>query len=618
MTYSTPVTFPGVTTRVTPTSVIFEFGPSTAAASQGVPVQNLAPYTAPILNNGAQVASYNVPTHWWYSRWRHQIAPAKIINTAQQLKDAGLVPPWGPIVPGKGGKDPLWAMPGPMVIAPVTQPMGTTGERPDIGTFNEGSGFGLNGGSLNSALAYAEALNTLPIYRIDERTGRFWDLLAHPKASVYGGNQQAPTTSPDYINPGPPSVQGQPGWEVAHHPEAGYVAFLATEDPYHLETLQATATQIIYWSNFHYYGAEPYATIGEGQTRGMAHSLRTLGLVLIATKYYEDKFGPVPKPLNSYAYWKQVADNQLTHITRVWINAPAAQRFRAFPNICAFAPWQQDHLLNGLALLAWKNPEWRPLYVWAFSNLYNRCLVLPAYPGPYQLRLGPTFVDGQIVDPATVTPSQFFPDWQTAINFNLDLSINDPSGGFYNLSKTQAQALKADPTNGGKWMTANTYDMFIARNALELGYWLDSLGIVDLHTPYPQLKTVRDQQAAYATKYWTDPNNFQPARQSALAPTGGIIMPTAVTITLGQKVHLDVSFTGPKPPQPPTYTQTDGTIGSLTAPDMSGVMFNSLKVGVSTVTATTTGVSGPIVRDCVVTVTNPLPTDMTFTPGTVS
>lgn len=612
---------PGFDIRALANGVDIRYGTSTDAASQGVANENPT-YTATIFADGVQVAQKTIPAHWYYARWRYQHTPAQIKNTAQQLMDGGLLPPWGVLVPGKGAKDPNWTYGGPMVIAPVHQPMGDVAERPDIGTVNEGSGFWMGGGSEKSMLAYAEALNTIPIYRIDERTGRFWDLLLHPKASVYKGNQQAPTSSPDYINPGPVWVQGEPvvpGWEGAHHPEAGAAAFLSTEDPYHLETLQATATQIIYWSNFHYYGAETYATIGEGQTRGMAHPLRTLALVLICTKYYEDKFGPVPKPLNSYAYWKQIADNQLDHLTKVWMNSPVTQTFRAFPNVAAFAPWQQDHLLNGLSLLAWKNPEWRALYVWAFGNLYNRCVQLPGYPGPYQLRLGPNFVDGQILDPAKLTVSQFYPDWPSMISVNLHLAADNPNG-FYNMKQSEAQALLIDPTNGGDWCRANFFDMFIARNALTLGVWLDRQGIVDLHTPYPQLEAVFAQQDAYAKKVWgTDVNQFQPARQSALAPTGGIIMPNAVTINLGQKVHLDVTFVGgSQPTNPPTYTQTDATVGSLSQADMKGVLFTSLKAGVSTVTATATGANGPTSDSCVVTVNSPLFATLTLTPGTVS
>lgn len=531
----------GLEIRSLPNGVDFRFGPSTLAASQGVTMSNPS-YTATIFADGVQVAQKVIPTHWYYSRWRYLASPQAIINTPKQLFDLGLIPPWQALVPGKSAKDPNWPMPGPMVIAPVYQPMGTTGERPDIGTFHEGTGIWLLGGKPDSMLAYDEALNTLPIYRIDERTGRFWDLLLHPKASVYGGNQQAPTTSQDYINPGPAQVSGQPGWEVAHHPEAAAGAFLATEDVYHLETLQATATQIIYWSAFHYYGGEIYATLPEGQTRGMAHSLRTLALVLICTKYYEDKFGPASKPLNSYAYWKQIADNQLAHITKVWMNSPVTQTFRAFPNAATFAPWQQDHLLNGLALLAWKFPEWRPLYQWAFGNLYNRCLHLPAYPGAYRLLLGPKFIVDQILDPSKLTMDQFYPDWPTMIRANLDLSINDPSGQAFNLTKAQAQALIDDPINSGDWMRANFYNMFIARNALALGAWLDQEGIVDLHTPYPQIQAIHAQQTAYAKKVWsTDVNQFQPNRQAAFAPV--VLSPPSTTPPPTTELPMPVDLT---------------------------------------------------------------------------
>ena len=607
-TYSYPdgPVLPGLTVRITPNWIDFHYGTTTFAASQNV-AQEHPTYTATIFADGVQIAQKTVK-HWYFARRRHLLTPQTIKNTGQQLYDAGLVPPWAATVPGKIAAPPAnWSFPDAMVVAPVFQPMGSAGERADIGTFHEGSGIFLLGGKPDSMLAFDEGLNAIPIYRIDERTGRFWDILTYPKATVYPGANNTNQSKPDYINQGPASETGEPNWEVAHHPEPAFVAFLATEDVYHLETLQATATQMFLGSNFHYYGAEPYATLTEGQTRGHAHSTRTLALVLIATKYYEDKFGAVPKPLNSYAYWKQVADNQLAHITRVWMNSPVTQTFRAYPQVAAYAPWQQDHLLNGLALLAWKYPEWRPLYVWAFYNLYMRCLHLPALPGPFQLRLGPTFIDGQIYDPAKLTVDQFYPDWPTMIGANLDLSINDPSGSFYLMSKAQALALKADPTNGGKWMEVSTYDMIIARNALALGVWLDRAGIVDLHTPYPQLEAVYAQQQAYAKEYWSRTGSYQPNRQAALAPTissppprGGLHMSTPGVIIVGQTAHSNLTYDDPaQAPQNLAYAASPAGVVQLTQ-DAAGVQVKGLAAGTFVITATADNYSPATISGAVV------------------
>src|SRR6266404_1318641 len=54
--------------------------------------EDLGSYSAVIKNRGVEVASIQVPKHFYYSRWRWQSAPRPVIATVADLIAAGLLP----------------------------------------------------------------------------------------------------------------------------------------------------------------------------------------------------------------------------------------------------------------------------------------------------------------------------------------------------------------------------------------------------------------------------------------------------------------------------------------------------------------------------------------------
>ena len=81
-------------------------------------------------------------------------------------------------------------------------------------------------------MAQGEAASTVPWIVRDEKTGAPLDVIAYPKASLYG-----PRGSDPFI----PSLQGPVTPDSAHQPALAYLPFLLTGDPYHLESLQFQA-----------------------------------------------------------------------------------------------------------------------------------------------------------------------------------------------------------------------------------------------------------------------------------------------------------------------------------------------------------------------------------------
>lgn len=55
---------------------------------------NLGAYTVVIARGGAVLATIPVPHHYWFSRWRWQSAPRKVVRTAQSLIASNLLPPY--------------------------------------------------------------------------------------------------------------------------------------------------------------------------------------------------------------------------------------------------------------------------------------------------------------------------------------------------------------------------------------------------------------------------------------------------------------------------------------------------------------------------------------------
>ena len=126
-----------------------------------------------------------------------------------------------------------------MGLAGITASMGNTGDREEIGPITDfQADYVLNGSSLPSVLAQAEAAGTFPWNVRDPNTGAPLNIVqTYPKATTCPGTKSAPG--------GPPIILLSAGtgitFDAGHTPACSYVPFLLTGDPYHLEHLQFQA-----------------------------------------------------------------------------------------------------------------------------------------------------------------------------------------------------------------------------------------------------------------------------------------------------------------------------------------------------------------------------------------
>ena len=71
--------------------VIVEYG----RAGAGTPAHVSSPYTATVAKGGTAVATYTVPKHWWYARWRYQSSPRPVVRTPATLIARGWIANFG-------------------------------------------------------------------------------------------------------------------------------------------------------------------------------------------------------------------------------------------------------------------------------------------------------------------------------------------------------------------------------------------------------------------------------------------------------------------------------------------------------------------------------------------
>lgn len=547
---------------------------------------HLGPYTD---------SAINVPGHWWNAQVTDRTnCPIVIRRSPAQIVAAKQMFPYGDTgckVPSQGKRTPYTDM----GSSDITIYMPQTGERPDIGLITDNSAYYMLGKDPAPMIDWAQAAGSCPMHFRDEATGRPIDLLKYPYANANDlPGQGSPFLVKGPANPDPRvsiySMFGG-GWtpQQAHYCEMSYLAYCATQDLGFLEDLQYSANFTVL-TDAAATAHRGIATIS-GELRGIAWAFRNLFMAHAATLDAEAR-GALPASCHPSSYWKKLLDNQLSYYTAKVMADPANQVFRLMTGPGMFGAWQADFVLLALAFgVLTGHSDWAPMYLWALENVVARTANRPGgFPPGWGV---PYYMMGDK------------PDWKSAF-----LAGAPP----YSAPPTAAEiaTLTADPLNGGKAMYLNEA-MMTTRAVIVSALYLEKIGLLpNLHATYPEIDTC----FANADRMVRNYGAMNP--RASIISTGGIIMPSAVSITLGQKVHLDVSFTGPKPPSPPTYTESDATVGTLSAGDMAGVLFTSLALGKSIVTASITGVSGPLSATCEVTVTNPLPTGIALTPGAVS
>jgi len=239
--------------------VAVEFG----AVSNGAPSQASRTGTASVTIAGSQVLSQSV-TMLTGNRWDAvggSFAMPAVTHDVTYLRRSKLVPNYGYTNPSASALSALPTSYTPLALLHYEDNMGATGYAEPIGLLPHWDAmYCVSGDSRarDSVIAHARAFGTYGIFLRDTNTRRMPKFSDWPAA--YSGNE-------DYDQRG----SGGHRWEFAHHPNAGYLAWLLTGERFHLETIHANA-----WACFHTNSGSSANRIYTSQTRGRAWRLRTM------------------------------------------------------------------------------------------------------------------------------------------------------------------------------------------------------------------------------------------------------------------------------------------------------------------------------------------------------
>lgn len=224
-------------------------------------------------------------------------------HNAAYLRASKLLPNYGYTSPSSSALSGLTSAYAPMARLNWEQDMGATGYTPGIGLLPHWDAmYAATGDSraLASSIAHSRAFGAYSVFYRNTTT------KAMPKFSDFPA---AYANSDDMTGNG----QNSNRWENAHFPNAGYLAWLATGDRFHLETLQANAFAAWYTSSGG--GQTGLNKLYVGQTRARAWRYRTIA-ALAAVAPDDDPFKGDAKAsiMANLRHWKA---------TNVDTNSPA-------------------------------------------------------------------------------------------------------------------------------------------------------------------------------------------------------------------------------------------------------------------------------------------------------
>lgn len=196
-------------------------------------------------------------------------------------------------------------------------------------------------------LANAYSLGRYPLYYRDESDSNRWARLSqHANLQVGRQPEAGYETTPEWTGTVPA------GWDLAHAPSAGFLAYLMTGSRYHLDTVQACAscTSMQVTAGWRQGALGLYVSHGTGNTRHVAWGLRNLAQAVAATPdadttvqgefrtqyennvdYYHTRYVTVGNSANPIRFVEDVDYNQ-----------------SGFDGVHFGAPWQQDYLTASL------------------------------------------------------------------------------------------------------------------------------------------------------------------------------------------------------------------------------------------------------------------------------
>jgi len=280
--------------------VLFELGRCFSG-----PAANMAAYTAVISRaDGTVLATFNVPRHDWFSRWRWYSVERPARTTAAALMAAGLIPKYDfSLIAGK---------PPAMQGAATYAPMGLAGQSPDMSTGGGGAEIGPvttfqaewiatgNASSYRSMIAQAEAAGTWSFNHRDETTNGPLNAVTYPHASIQSADAATPLLA--MISPN--------HWDTPHQPALNYLPFLLTGDPYYLEGMQFQANSTIFFQPWTF---RPTFNVFDA-IRAWAWSTRTMACCAKVTP------DTVPPWLLPKSYFKANLDGNRDYVMATYVN----------------------------------------------------------------------------------------------------------------------------------------------------------------------------------------------------------------------------------------------------------------------------------------------------------
>lgn len=310
-------------------------------------------YRVEVRENGALLKSVDVPFHYWGARVPIIIDEAPITRTRQELTAARLVPPYKDqsVVEPNPVPAPGYA---PMNLGGITGWGGGTGERYDIGVFNEyDADYIGTGRGIASVESWANGAFTYSVWITEN--GELVDLNANPNFRSYYFPQ-------DKIQPG---IAIEPG----HAPEICYLRWLLRGYEFDLQQLHAYANWV--WGFGAWRGLNP----NDIQTRGVAWTLRTLILAYLSAPE-ERRHGVFEK-----AYWKSAIDQFKAFFVQHWLSD--YNKKKHFHSIGFAMPWWQDSMVTeALNFGEWAAPSLglRQILEYMMQGIVDRYSGLTGWP----------------------------------------------------------------------------------------------------------------------------------------------------------------------------------------------------------------------------------------------
>ena len=327
------------------------------------PTHILTSYTATISGGGlAAPVAITVPNHFWEARWRWQSAQRPFVRSLADLVAMKAIPPYnlsGIPTGGNPAMPPTVAWKGPMSTGDLHTYIGDPGDRNEIGLItNQQAAYLLTGdaGVAQSMMTDAEALGTMPIWVRDLNTGAIPNLETYPYLCCTNFSANNANTIPLPLNPSPLPANFF-ALDGAHFPAVAFIPYLLTDDPWHLEGVQATAFAAITITNYFKLNYNIPCMVEPNQTRGFAWQLRDIARTAA--------FSPASPPswLTSNTQWRQPLADNVT-FCNLYLNdtsTPLTSVFKMGTQAAAFASWEESYVGCVLGWMVWSGlfpPAW--------------------------------------------------------------------------------------------------------------------------------------------------------------------------------------------------------------------------------------------------------------------